>query len=151
MDPVFPEASPHREGQFLVPRAWLSPGLFSAAVGRRVAPVACVHSRKRPDPKGAGLPAARRVALEMETRDSTGAVSFSNYQSSSLHRMPSQIPERDYPAHSLWDTYLQRGQFPRLLLAPGRRRGGARGGSPTLALQLLPGQQLVEHRRAGEW
>lgn len=81
---MFPEG-PHWEGQFLVLRAWLSPGFLSAAVGRRFAPVACVHSRKRPDPKGAGLSAARRVALEIETGDSTGAVSLFNCQSSSLH------------------------------------------------------------------
>lgn len=73
----------HREGQFLVPRAWLSPGFLSAAVGRRVAPVAYVHSRKRPDPRGAGLAAARRVALETR-RVTTAVLTSYNHQSSSL-------------------------------------------------------------------
>lgn len=62
---------PHTgEGQFLVLRAWMSPGFLSAAVGRPAAPVACVRSRQGLDAKGAGLSAARGVALEMEISDS---------------------------------------------------------------------------------
>lgn len=95
--PCVPGRSPHREGLFLVPRAWLSPGFLSAAVGRRVAPVACVHSRKRPDPKGAGLSDARRVALEIETGDSTGAISLFNCQSSSLHSNALPNPRERLP------------------------------------------------------
>lgn len=95
--PCVPGRSPHWEGPFLVSRAWLSPGFLSAAVGRRVAPVACVHSRKRPDPKGAGLSAARRVALETETGDSADAVSLFNSQSSSLHSNALPNPRERLP------------------------------------------------------
>lgn len=149
--PCVPGRSPHREGQFLVPRAWLSPGFLSAAVGRCVAPVACVHSRKRPDPKGAGLSAARRVALEIETGDSTGAVSLLNCQSSSLHSNALPNPRERLPGPlSLGHVTTERA-VPRLLLAPGGRRGGGGQGAPLRwPCSSYQGRQLVEHRHAGE-
>lgn len=155
MDPVFPEASPHREGQFLVPRAWLSSGFLSAAVGRRVAPVACVHSRKQPDPKGAGLSAARRVALEIETGDSTGAVSLFNCQSSSLHGNALPNPRERLPGPlSLGHVTTERAvppASPRPWEKAGVGWGGRKGAPLRWPCSSYQGRQLVEHRRAGEW
>lgn len=134
--PCVPRRSPHREGPFLVPRAWLSPGFLSAAVGSRVAPVACVHSRKRPDPKGAGLSAARRVALEIETGDSTGAGCLFNCQSSSLHSNALPNPRERLPGPLSLGHVTTEGSSPGFSspLGEGGGRGQAGRGLPYAGL-----------------
>lgn len=120
-----------------------------------VAPVACVHSRKRPDPKGAGLSAARRVALEIETGDSTGAVSLFNCQSSSLHGNALPNPRERLPGPlSLGHVTTERAvppASPRPWEKAGVGWGGRKGAPLRWPCSSYQGRQLVEHRRAGEW